>query len=140
MKSINASRRALIIIGHLTDQAQETARTEPLPELKSESGITIPLREMNKALEMDTVTLLHVNILGFNDHSWDQSMSDETFVDDFHRRLDKICKLHMNEKLKDVLLVKQADLDSHVCNLVVAAAGGVYSLRTLATSVRKAFW
>lgn len=61
------------------------------------------------------------------------------FVVVFHTRLDKISKLDMNEELKGHLLLKHANLDTHDCNLVIGAAGGDYSLQSLATSLRNSF-
>lgn len=139
MTSISAPRRAPTIIGQLTGQAQITAKTLPLAELTSESGVTSLIREMDKKFGLDTVTLLHNNISDFFDYNWDHTMSVEEFVVGFHSRLDRISKLDMNDELKGHLLLKQANLDSHDRNLVVGAAGGDYTLQALATSLRNAF-
>lgn len=139
MTSVSAERRAPTIIGQLTGQAQVTAKTLPLSELTSESGVSSLLREMDKKFGLDTVTLLHNNISDFFDYNWDKSMSVEEFIVGFHSRLDKISKLDMNDELKGHLLLKQANLDNHDRNLVVGAAGGDYSLQALATSLRNAF-
>lgn len=45
----------------------------------------------------------------------------------------------MNDELKGHLLLKQVKLDSHDRNLVVGAAGGDYSLQSIATNLRNTF-
>lgn len=139
MTSITAGRRAPTIIGQLQDQAQVTAKALSLAELTSESRVTSLLPEMDRYFGLHTVTLLHNNAPDFFDFSWDKSMWVEKFVIRFHRSLENLSDLDMNDELKGPLVIRQAHPDNHGRTLVVDAAAGEYSFQALAISLRKVF-
>lgn len=122
--SVTLSPKAPTMIRQLTDNAQVTAKTLPLSELTSWSGVTNLLREMDKNFGMDIVTLLHKKIFKFFVYNWDRFMSVDAFVVGVHSCLDKIIKLVMKEHLKDHLLLKQASLDIRDRHLVAGVADG----------------
>lgn len=84
MTSSSPERRASTIIGHLTGQAQNTAETIPLADLKPESNVASLLRERDKNLGLDAVILLQNIISEFFEYNWEKNMSVEEFVAGFH--------------------------------------------------------
>lgn len=77
--------------------------------------------------------------LSFFDFGWTKKMIVDEVVLGFHSRLDKIIKVDMSDELKDHLLLRQVDLDSHDRNFVIGDAGGVYSLQTCSSNLWNAY-
>lgn len=88
---------------------------------------------------MDEANFLYNNAARFFYFTWTEDMTIEDLVIGFHSRLGKISKPNTNEDLKGHLLLREASLGSHDCNMIIGPAGSDYSLQSLAGGLSNAY-
>lgn len=139
MTSVELQRKAPTFIGRLSRQTQIVARAVNVATLAAAEILTKLLQKLHKKFGLDKISLLHTIVSEFLDFTWDRAAIVDGLVIWLHSRLEKILNLTLDEKLKDRILLRQANLDLHDRNFILGSAGANYVFQSIFIAHRNAF-
>lgn len=90
---------------------------------------------MESSKRSNSECLVDNDLADFLDYSWDKEVSVEHFISVFHTRMHKISDLHLDDKLKGQLLLRQADhLIQQERHVEIGSASGSYDVNRISAA------
>lgn len=115
-------RRAPIIAGQLTGQAQTTKKNVFFLVLSSEIGVTAIIDKLDKSSGTGNVTMFHTKISNVFGFSWEKTTIVNESVVGFNSSFGGISDRKLNEEPKGHMLLRQANPDVQDQSIVIGTA------------------
>lgn len=139
LTTIPPDRQGAALIGRLYGEAKVSATTLEVEDICSANGVQTLLTHLDRSYGVDEHNQLNAAISAFMNYTWLSTYSVDQFISGFNSRLDRVSCLGFDDSVKGHLLLKLSGLSQPDQNIVVASAGGDYSLKKISTALRNAF-